>query len=458
MGPGVDADADAAQSTARCTSTHAVSKAAAMSGGYSSTLLVQSPRGEQTCEALRILEECRKQREQQGSLLRQADQCLEAARQAQQQLRVQGIRRIGGVPTAGELATDRSTTLSGRLAAAGRQTSPGRQSPPRCRRGFPSSDQNMDKERPLQMRNTSPAVLSWAAPRPCQRASPKSQVDVARKLSPPAARRRGPSPVQAPGGRALPPATARSARQLHEMSQGLEAACRPRSPANSQPSKAMDLSRNSELAASAEVPVQDIIAAESPSPIERLMARGLLVPKARSISEAVEFGHIQTLFSAQVPNVEVFGIYRVENPALTSVFDAVRGVMITSAVPELKLWHGTTTDCVHNIVAHGFNRGYSGRHGTKLGHGTYFSANAAYSLRFCSRKPGRRRVMLLSKVLVGSYSKGSPDLIEAPFRDTEQLTRYDATVDDMATPTMYCIFRDYQAVPAFLVEFAGCAG
>lgn len=187
------------------------------------------------------------------------------------------------------------------------------------------------------------------------------------------------------------------------------------------------------------------------------MGKGLLVSPLQahrngSPDAADDLAHVRSLFSAQVSDAEVFGVSRVENGALSSIYAALRGTR--GETPELELWHGTTADCVHNIVVHGFNRAYSGRNGTKLGLGTYFSADAAYSLRFCGRKPGSRRVMLLAKVLVRDYAKGSPDLVEAPFRDAEQMSRYDATVDDVEMPSMYCVFRDYQALPCYLVEFA----
>lgn len=377
-----------------------MSKATALSGGYSSTLL-QSARG-QSGEALRLLEECRKQREQQGSLLRQADQHLEAARKAQQDLRVEGIRRVGAVPTSRELtAAERQAGVSTRSALVNSADSSSRPSPP--------------SELPPQAADR-PTVLGAGGVR--QR-SPRSPVSAA------ACRLTWDAGITC----ASPPPSARRRQQL------------TRSPLG-------------QRSASGDVAVEP----GADDAIERLSAKGLLVGEAQADqSKAEELMQVRTLFSAQVPDVEVHGVYRIANQALAQVYKAVGGTM-GQETPQLRLWHGTTSDCVHNIVLHGFNRAYSGRHGTKLGLGTYFSADAAYSLRFCSRKAGRRRVMLLSTVLAGTFAKGSPDLVEPPVRDADQMSRYDATVDNIDAPKMYCIFRDYQALPSYLVEFAGCAG
>lgn len=191
-----------------------------------------------------------------------------------------------------------------------------------------------------------------------------------------------------------------------------------------------------------------------------LLSKGLLssMPEpSRSDPDVVpdDLAHVRALFSTQLPGVPVLGVFRVENSALSRVYDAVRGTMGDSQA--LELWHGTTPDCLRNIVLNGFNRAYSGRHGTRLGHGTYFSTEAEYSLRFCGRRAGARRVMLLARVLVGACAKGSPDLVEPPYRDSEQMTRYDATVDDISSPSMFCIFRDYQALPCYVVEFSAPA-
>ncbi|CAK9040373.1 Protein mono-ADP-ribosyltransferase PARP10 (ADP-ribosyltransferase diphtheria toxin-like 10) (ARTD10) (Poly [ADP-ribose] polymerase 10) (PARP-10), partial [Durusdinium trenchii] len=161
--------------------------------------------------------------------------------------------------------------------------------------------------------------------------------------------------------------------------------------------------------------------------------------------------HVRSLFCAQVPEARVLEIFRVENATLAGVYSAVREAMGSDC--ELDLWHGTSSECVPNIVLNGFNRAYSGRrHGTKLGHGSYFSASAAYSTRFCDRKR-QRRTVFFAKVLVGAWAKGSPDLVEPPVKDAEGLIRYDSTVDDLLCPVNFCIFRDFQAMPTYLLEF-----
>lgn len=193
-----------------------------------------------------------------------------------------------------------------------------------------------------------------------------------------------------------------------------------------------------------------------PSVAMPLLSMGVLstMPKPCADLEAVgtdDLSHIRSLFLVQVPEANVTGVYRVENPTLRAVYSAVREAMGNDC--ELDLWHGTAAECVPNIVRNGFNRAYSGRkHGTKLGHGSYFSASAAYSIRFCDKKC-LRRIVFFSKVLVGSWTKGSPDLVEPPHKDKEGVSRYDSTVDNPDHPINFCIFRDYQALPTHLLEF-----
>lgn len=200
------------------------------------------------------------------------------------------------------------------------------------------------------------------------------------------------------------------------------------------------------------------------SVVEWLLARGMLSSTPLPCSDdpdviADDLAHVRSLFTAQVPDASVLGVHRVESKGLDSVYKAVRGTMgATAATEERSLWHGTSQNCVRNIVLNGFNRAYGVRHGRKLGQGTYFSSAAAYSVRFCDRGRGARRVVFLAKVLVGAWAKGSPDLVEPPHRDNERLERYDTTVDDVASPSIFCVFRDFQAVPRYLVEFTSGGG
>lgn len=167
---------------------------------------------------------------------------------------------------------------------------------------------------------------------------------------------------------------------------------------------------------------------------------------------ANDLRQVSDFFSAQMPAASVIGVYRIENKGLNNVYRAVREAMGEDGV-ERSLWHGTSIDCVRNITLSGFNRAYCGRHGMKFGQGTYFASSADYSVRFCDRKRAQS-VMFLANVLVGAWAKGSPELVEPPHRDAEGLTRYDSTVDDVHSPSIFCIFKDFQALPLYVIVFS----
>lgn len=91
-----------------------------------------------------------------------------------------------------------------------------------------------------------------------------------------------------------------------------------------------------------------------------------------------------------------------------------------------------------------------------MGVGTYFAADAGYALRFCSCS--RPRALLLARVLVGRSAKGCPGLIEPPLLEIPEVgpspagaKRHDSTVDDCDDPRVFCVFRDFQALPVGLV-------
>mmetsp|Transcript_51817 Transcript_51817/g.94839 ORF Transcript_51817/g.94839 Transcript_51817/m.94839 type:complete len:978 (-) Transcript_51817:356-3289(-) len=191
--------------------------------------------------------------------------------------------------------------------------------------------------------------------------------------------------------------------------------------------------------------------------IQSLLAKGFLTQTpAGWMNDPVgvpdDLAHVRTMFAAQVPEATALSVHRVKHDGHSLLFKAVQETMESKT--ECILWHGTSMDCVRNIALNGFNRNYCGRHGMKLGYGTYFSSSADYSVRFCDRR-ATKRVMFLSKVLVGSWTKGSQEMKEPPFRDNEGMVRYDSTVDSVESPNIFCVFRDYQAVPLYLIEFSG---
>eukprot|EP00811_Abedinium_folium_P033742 NODE_6683_length_1649_cov_1.948752.p1 GENE.NODE_6683_length_1649_cov_1.948752~~NODE_6683_length_1649_cov_1.948752.p1 ORF type:complete len:292 (+),score=70.19 NODE_6683_length_1649_cov_1.948752:342-1217(+) len=137
--------------------------------------------------------------------------------------------------------------------------------------------------------------------------------------------------------------------------------------------------------------------------------------------------------------------YCCDTRAQAPVYDAVRSTLQAST--ERLLWHGTSWQSVTNILRRGFNRAYSGRHGSKLGVGTYFAACAEHALRFCDG--GKPRALFLTKVLVGRFAKGAPGIVEPPASFDGKVV--DSTVDDVDNPRIFCVFRDFQALPVGLV-------
>lgn len=190
-----------------------------------------------------------------------------------------------------------------------------------------------------------------------------------------------------------------------------------------------------------------------------LLVKGLLVEAS---SEDASRLHCQ--LAERLPDLDLTGIFQAANVAQRGVYEALASSMHAQGpiavgaedlLLERELWHGTSWSLVPKILKQGFNRSFAGKHGTLLGHGTYFSSDPAYSLRFCDRHGGGAdgtKVLLVSKVFVGSCCKGSPSDVEPPLRDKETGDRFDSTVDNEENPSIFAVFRDFQAVPLFLVE------
>lgn len=134
--------------------------------------------------------------------------------------------------------------------------------------------------------------------------------------------------------------------------------------------------------------------------------------------------------------------------ASAAAYEAAR----QSLGPERLLWHGTSWESVPNIVRHGFNRAYAfnARHGSKLGRGVYFTEDAAYALRF-AKQSSNSRALFLAGVLPGHMTRGQEGLIEPPVANAFG-ARFDSTADDPLWPRVICVFRDFQALPLYVVQ------
>lgn len=191
--------------------------------------------------------------------------------------------------------------------------------------------------------------------------------------------------------------------------------------------------------------------------LSELLAQGLLIQEhldtdagdGPSMDSALQLA----LDELRARGTRVCFLARIAMPtssALAAAYAAARETL----GPERLLWHGTSWECVPNIVRHGFNRAYAfnARHGSKLGRGVYFAEDPGYALRFAG-KSQRTRAMLLAGVLPGKHTRGKEGLLEPP-ADSSGGFRFDSTCNDVKRPRVFCVFKDFQALPLYLVQVA----
>ncbi|CAF3712657.1 unnamed protein product, partial [Adineta steineri] len=102
---------------------------------------------------------------------------------------------------------------------------------------------------------------------------------------------------------------------------------------------------------------------------------------------------------------------------------------------EQYLFHGCSQFAANNIIKECFNRSYAGQHGTKYGHGVYFSSQASYSHSYTEPNTRGERCMFLARVLVGNATIGTKYTKICP-------RGFDTTTDGSY---IYVIYHDAQA-------------
>jgi len=165
--------------------------------------------------------------------------------------------------------------------------------------------------------------------------------------------------------------------------------------------------------------------------------------------------------------IKILEVERIENLPMWQTYVIKRQTMASresggnpdiNASPRDKseriLYHGTGKDTVLKICQQGFNRSFAGtRVGMKYGQGCYFARDAAYSINYSrnGEEKGDEMYLLCVRVAVGTYVKGTQDMIQPPPRNENQL--HDSTVDKEQNPTIFVTYHDAQAYPEYLIKF-----
>lgn len=83
--------------------------------------------------------------------------------------------------------------------------------------------------------------------------------------------------------------------------------------------------------------------------------------------------------------------------------------------------------------------------------GSYFALNAKYSHSYTS--DSKVRSMFAVRLLVGEYTKGSPEYRRPPSKDGGDINFYDSCVDDVDAPSIYVVFDKHQIYPEYLLQY-----
>ena len=92
---------------------------------------------------------------------------------------------------------------------------------------------------------------------------------------------------------------------------------------------------------------------------------------------------------------------------------------------------------------------------TVYGRGVYFAVDASYSDRYATPDAKGVQRMYLTKVLTGEYAKGKNDALAPPVKNLQiGHILFDSLVDNTAAPTIFVVFGDAQAYPAYLITYS----
>ena len=183
--------------------------------------------------------------------------------------------------------------------------------------------------------------------------------------------------------------------------------------------------------------------------------------KIKTLFEAEKKKHVDTAkFCKNLKNRTLMKVFRLQNPTLYRQYvlwkekfakkyhnksDVVKNL-------ERTLFHGTSEDTVSKINSEGFDRSFCGKNMTLYGKGVYFARDLSYSCDQNYSPPNSDNVkcIYVVKALVGVITLGTENMPNLPEQSHD--VPFDCAVDSTIDPTVFAIFRDFQAYPEYLMH------
>lgn len=178
--------------------------------------------------------------------------------------------------------------------------------------------------------------------------------------------------------------------------------------------------------------------------------------KIKLNSSSEEYKQVWKLFNQTLPSCSVQKIERIQNLSLWEAYQWQKAQMQKrdgdKTVDERQLFHGTNSAFVDAICQQNFDWRICGLHGTTFGKGSYFARDAAYSHHYC-KLDQNSFTMFLARVLVGKFTRGSPNLVRPPAREDQSSLFYDSCVNSMSDPSIFVVFEKYQVYPEYIIQY-----
>uniref|UniRef100_H3AK28 Poly [ADP-ribose] polymerase n=1 Tax=Latimeria chalumnae TaxID=7897 RepID=H3AK28_LATCH len=169
------------------------------------------------------------------------------------------------------------------------------------------------------------------------------------------------------------------------------------------------------------------------------------------------------LFHKTMPESKymILGIKRMQNQFLWDKYKRKREHMSRKMseheklLNEKHLFHGTSSSAISAICKQNFDPRLSGKHATLYGQGSYFARRSVYSHRYAQKSPDGAHYVFLSKVLVGKFTLGKPNMRRPPALCPENPSSdlYDSCVDSMTDPQIFVVFDNDQCYPYFIIKY-----